>query len=212
MNTVIISAGSIQDYNYCEKYFIDAPYIICVDGGAKHLEQLNVEPNILIGDFDSIDESLFIKYKEKNIEFLTFKKDKDKTDTHLAIDYSIENKANKVILLGGYGTRVDHSLANIYMIEYAKQNGVDLMLADGKNEIILASKKTEVINDMENSFISLIPLSQKVYGVTTQNLKYQLSNATLKRNDSFGVSNEFLGEKAIVLSKRGKLLIIKSRD
>lgn len=101
MRTLIITGGNANKEftkEYLKKYSFDL--IIAVDKGLEILDSLSIRPNYIVGDFDSIDEKVLDKYKEKgNIKIITLNPEKDFTDTHVAINLAIENCSKKITIL-----------------------------------------------------------------------------------------------------------------
>lgn len=141
---VIVCNGRIRDYEYLAKLVKYADTLICADGGVAHLKKIDVLPNILLGDFDSVSKSNLAFYSSSGVKILQFPPEKDMTDTQLAIEYAIENRFELVILVGALGTRLDHSLANIYLLKKLRENGIDGILVDEHNEIMLIDDTIEI--------------------------------------------------------------------
>lgn len=211
MKAVIVCGGSISDYQYLHRYFANAGLIISVDGGARHLRNFEVIPDMLIGDFDSISDEDYNMFVDKDVEIIGFPIEKDMTDSELAIELAVKKGCKDITLLGATGTRLDHTLANVFLLKKMLDKGVGGKLVDEYNEIELIDKYIP-LEKAEGIKVSLLPVFGKVTGVTTEGLYYPLSNATLEPGTTWGISNEFLEEKASVKIKEGLLLIIKSKD
>ena len=109
MKAVVICGGTIIDINYYQFYLKQADCIICADRGVQYLEGTGCQPDLLIGDFDSIDKDILKAYKELDREILKFPSEKDATDSELAIEEAIKRGAKTVYLLGAQGSRLDHT-------------------------------------------------------------------------------------------------------
>ena len=180
----------------------DNDMFICADGGYNIIESVGIIPDVIIGDMDSIRGS----FPEK-VKVIRYPKNKDKTDLHLCIDYAIENKCDEIILLSALGGRVDHSIANIIALKYIADNHATGMILTAKNAVYLTTDRI-TLKKGEYNYISLIPLSERIEGVTTKGLKYPLSNFTLKQTDNLGISNEFISDIATITLRKGSLLIV----
>ena len=211
MTGIIVCSGSITDYALIEKYFEKADLIICADGGANHLRKLGKLPDILVGDFDSISEGDLDLLLAANVEIVRFPSEKDATDTQLAVQLAMDRGCDEVILLGAAGTRLDHTLAIVFLLRMLLEAGVAGILADEHNEIRMINKSMKLTKEKDVR-ISLVPVGGKVTGVTTEGMYYPLTDATLEFGTTWGVSNEFAEETASVSIKEGLLLVIKSRD
>ena len=211
MTTIIVCSGSIMDYANVGKYFEKADLIICADGGASHLGKLGILPDILVGDFDSIGERDFDSLLDAGVEVIRFPAEKDATDTQLAVQLAMDRGCDAVILLGATGTRLDHTMANVFLLKMLLEAGIKGIIADEHNEIQMINKSISLIREKDVK-ISLVPVDGKVTGVTTEGLYYPLNDATLEFGTTRGISNEFAEDTASVVIKDGLLLVIKSRD
>ena len=117
MKCVIIANGDLEYTNDIIGVIKDAQLIISADGGARHLRILNILPHVMIGDFDSIHPEDKQFFKEKQVKTLTFPPRKDHTDSELCVSWALENNATQITLLGVTGTRLDHTLANIFLLK-----------------------------------------------------------------------------------------------
>ena len=227
MKAVIIANGNVRNLNFFCGIISRVDLIICADGGASHLKKMGILPHVIIGDFDSLnfqDKSFF---ENNNIRIIKHPSDKDATDTELAAQFAVEQGCNDITFIGATGTRLDHTLANIFLLrkladQFANQiaNQLDnqsenkkikCRIIDENNEIFLVTDKI-TLKKTKNSFVSIIPLTQIVKGVTTFGLKYPLTDAEIRSGTSLGISNQFTDEKATVSLKKGTLIVIKSKD
>lgn len=213
MEAVIISGGKISEDSLIKQLsLLKKDLVICADSGANLLYKNNIFPDVLIGDFDSIEAHVYIELEQKGIRIIKYPQHKDLTDTHIALDYAIENGADRIIILAGTGTRLDHTLANIFLLEKYIDKA-DCMVIDENNIITLKKAGTHKIFKNESfNYISLVPLSDTAEGVTTKGFKYPLNLACLKRADSFGISNELIGNEGEIVFVSGCMAIIFSKD
>lgn len=210
MRTVIICNGEISDYEYCLDIIKDADYIICADGGTRHAYSMNVNPDLIIGDFDSSNRTYLEYYKSLGISMETHPKDKDKTDSHICILKALDF-SDEIILIGATGSRLDHSMANVSLLKLALDMGKKMYIADRKNEIYLINDNL-AISGKPGGFFSLLPLSERVDGICVRGAKYDLEEATMYIGDPYGTSNQFKQENVEIRIKSGYLLVIKSED
>lgn len=204
----IIANGSFQGGGPVQACLEAADLIICADGGAHHALELGITPHVLLGDFDSISPQLRKSLEEQGVKLVPFSPVKDKTDTELAVEYAVEAGAREIFLLGATGSRLDHSLANLYLLYKTARLGIKLSLVDRINQVWLVEGKIR-LQGTRGQYLSLLPLSPQVTGVTTRGLKYPLDGATLVWGSSWGISNEFLGGEAEVTLDEGLLLVIQ---
>lgn len=211
MKTLIISGGSVTK-KFLSKILQQGNFdnIIAADRGLEILNECKITPNYIIGDFDSVNIKLVNKYPDSKI--IKLNPEKDFTDTHMAIKLAIEIKSTEILILGAIGTRIDHTIANIHVLKECLQKGIKCQILDGNNKIFLIEEDTIIKLEDQYKYISLIPLTTQVKGVTLTGFKYSLKNATLKTGESIGISNEQLSNEAKVELKSGILICIKSKD
>ncbi len=214
VKTLIVSGGNIEEECFNKIYQKDHfDNIIASDRGLEVLDKYNVMPNYIIGDFDSIDKKTLSKYiNNKKVVIKELNPEKDYTDTHMAIKLAIELNSTDVTILGAIGTRIDHTIANIHILKEALERGIECRIVNNRNEIQLINKKTVLEMNKGYKYISLIPLTTKVEGITLKGFKYPLSDATLEVGHSIGISNEQIDEIAEIDLKKGILIMIKSKD
>lgn len=211
MTGVIICGGTIHDYSYIERYLHNADMLISVDSGARHCKAFKIKPDLLVGDYDSISSEELEYYSKLGIETIKYPAEKDMTDSELAAEIAVKRGCSNLIFLGAIGTRLDHSVSNIFMLKKLLDNGIDAMIADEHNEIIVIKDRYELKNE-DDVFISLLPLAGRAEGVTISGFYYPLNDATLEVGSSWGVSNKFSQDNALITVKKGYLLVIKSKD
>jgi thiamine pyrophosphokinase len=206
MRAVIISGGSIGDYDYIKEQILQfsADIIICADSGYNHAVKMQFVPDLIVGDFDSLETI------PDNIKTAREPREKDFTDTEIALEHAREAGAREFLFTGATGTRADHMLTNIFMLKSCLLRGEAAAIIDEHNRITVTDKRLEIRGE-ERGFVSLVPLCDCL-GVTTAGLKYPLVNAELQFGKGLGVSNVMTGEKASVEVREGILLVIEARD
>lgn len=212
VETIIISGGNITE-EFTRKVVSNKEYknIISVDKGLEILDKCNIKPNYIIGDFDSLNKDILKKYlDDKKIKIIELNPEKDYTDTHMAIKLAIELNSTNITIIGAIGTRIDHTLANIHIMKEALEKNISCEIINENNNIKLINKSTIIKNNYP--YISLIPLTSKVSGITLKGFKYSLNNAIMKIGESVGISNELVEENATIEIKDGILIIIQSKD
>ena len=208
MRCIIFSGANIFDYDFIASYIDSNDFIICADSGIRHAEKLGLHADILIGDFDSADKIDRNMYSE----IITLPCEKDDTDTFAAAKIAVEKGADEVVIFGAIGSRMDHTLGNIFTLEYLHNQGICARIINEKNEIGIIKNETLSIRKRENSFLSLIPLDEKVGSVSISGVKYPLENATIYRDKTLAISNEFYDDVAKISVNDGTLLYIISKD
>ena len=166
---------------------------------------MQIVPDLVVGDMDSISHESLKKLKELGIPKYDYPKEKDFTDTELALEVALEKGVKKAVLLAGIGDRPDHSLANIFLMVYFKNKGLELKLAGEKWEMFLIEGDKQLLGKKDD-ILSLIPISPEAVDVETKGLYYPLKKETLPMGPARGISNVFLGKTANVKVKQGMLL------
>ncbi|BBF43018.1 thiamin pyrophosphokinase [Lachnospiraceae bacterium KM106-2] len=219
-NGLIITGGSISRFQL-EQLATGQRYdvTIVVDGALKIAIASDLKIDYLVGDFDTIEPAILNEYEKKiksgecQTELIRLIPEKDMTDTQVAIDLAIDKGVTDLTILGGIGTRVDHSLANIHLLLRTLRNGVNGCMINEWNRIRLVDRNIAISKeDSFGKYISLIPFTTKVTGITLKGMKYPLKDHTLVLGDSLGISNEITSEVASIELEEGILLMIESCD
>ncbi len=216
-NIVIILNGDILDYSQVKKYIECNDYIIACDGGLKHCKSLDVKPNLILGDFDSVDKELLKEFSKK-AEIIKFSKDKDFTDGELGLLKAIElcenykdKTINEVIIVGGFSAkgRVDHVFGNVFMLKNFAEKGIEAKVVAENSEIYYLSNKIHL--NTNKKYLSLIPISEVVEVENSKGLKYDLTSQKFNFGSTRSLSNE-PEEEVYISLKSGKALVIVSND
>ena len=207
---IIIGAGDLTVGSL--PYNPDTDYVIAADGGLMYCGVLELEPDLILGDFDSLDgeyaeavESIKTKLPEKVI---TLPVEKDDTDMLAAVKYGLNLGYRSFRLYGANGGRLEHTIANIQVLKYLKEQDSVGYIMDGNGMILLAQNETISFRDTMEGYVNIFSLNEKAHGVTIRGLKYELSDATLTNAMPLGISNEFVGVQSEISVKDGTLLII----
>lgn len=212
--SIVFTGGSI-DLEFVRQQGISAgDRIICADHGLEAAHQLGLVPNLLVGDFDSVDPELLTLYEgREDVHIMRYRPEKDDTDTELALHMAMEQKPDEVLVFGAFGTRLDHTLANIGLLAQALERGIRAYLCDSHNKICMIKDRYCILRERAfGDYITLLPFGGNAEGVTLQGFRYPLTDAVMYAGSSLGVSNELAGEKGIIEVKKGKLLVMESRD
>ncbi|MDW5299058.1 MAG: thiamine diphosphokinase [Sedimentibacter sp.] len=212
MIALIIANGDDVDKSLIKNMHFDC--VICADGGLGKAERLGVVPNIILGDFDSVEPSVLEKYRSMNVEIEKFPTEKDYTDMELSIEFALKLGYNNIILVGATGgPRLDHSIANIMLLEKYFNLGVNIEIIDNNNKIQIISDNTDLyLNHKENYFISIVPVTYLISGLTLEGFKYPLDNVIVKRGSTLCISNEIIKDRGRILLNKGIALLFVSKD
>ena len=179
-------------------------YIIAADGGYSHVQKLGLEPDCVLGDFDSLG------YVPDHAKL--FPVEKDDTDAMLAVRRGLSLGFDRFLLYGSLdGPRLDHTVANFQTLLFLSDHGAQGYLI-GRDYIVTAIKNdTLTFPENAEGILSVFCMGEDAKGVTLENLKYPLKDGTLSAGFPLGVSNHFTGKPATVTVAEGKLLLLFDR-
>ena len=184
--------------------------LVAVDGGFRHLQELNYQPHLVVGDFDSIDPKQVEILDADGVEIIRFPEKKDETDLELALEIVLNRGFQFVRIVGALGGRLDQTLGNIFLMDKPGLEDCNILLEDGVEQAFLVRSDAELKGN-PGERISLIPLSEVVSGVSTKGLEYPLKDATLYRHKTRGISNVLMEYTVQIQIKEGLLLCIHTR-
>ena len=208
MKAFIYTGGRIYPENITEKPKKD-DLVIAADSGYRNAILMGAEVDIALGDFDSLGDTSSIP---KSVEKMTVPAEKDETDTQLAINVAISRGADDIVIIGGLDGRIDHTLSNLAILEAMDDMSVHCVITSGQNRVRYIRSTSSLIARSGYKYLSVIAADKSVKGVSVEGCKYPLKNAALSRKFQYAVSNEIVGNCALVSVKKGGILIIESRD
>jgi thiamine pyrophosphokinase len=184
--------------------------VIAADGGLLKAEAAGLQADVVVGDGDSLSAEKLAELRAAGVEVRLYPPEKDESDTELAVREAVARGAERVEIVGGLGgQRFDHALANALLLA-SPDLGADVALVDGPTTVRVVTDELG-IDGRRGDYVSLLPLSEEVVGVTTAGLAYPLSDATLRQGPTLGLSNELTSERATVRVERGRLAVIHTR-
>lgn len=200
---VIVGGADINNYGFIREKLRAEDYVIFCDSGLKHLERLQVTPNLIVGDFDSHENP------HLDAETIVLPCEKDDTDTVFAVKEAVKRGFDDVLLMGVVGARLDHTLGNVSILLYLDSLGKKGCIIDDYSEMEIVSDRPVSICD-QYSFFSLLNITGFAKGITITGAKYPLNGGEITCEYQYGISNEVLpGQTARVSVAEGKLLLIK---
>lgn len=224
MKVLVITGGKIDvDFalDFLTNHLFDE--VIAVDGGlekVKILEEKLSDQGIgfrlthIVGDFDTVREDVLAEYQNrKDITIHAYQPEKDYTDTDIALKLAMKlaGKSGEIVMLGATGTRLDHVLANLQMLKLPMEAGIDCSVIDANNRIRMIEHHYTV-KEKYSRYISLIPVSASLKGVTLRGFKYPLDHHDVYLGQSLCVSNEIESLPAEIEIEEGAALLIESED
>jgi len=196
-------------------------FIIAADAGFAYLEKIGIEPDLVVGDFDSLGAP------PKQLNVMQSPAEKDDTDMMLAVNEALERGYEILLIDGAMGGRPDHTMANYQILtNIASRGATGILLGDEMCATVVKNKSISFlpvqqvnkgqemaqIESDRKDFISIFSLGGKAEGVSISGLKYNLEDATLSHDYPIGVSNEFTDRAANISVKSGILLVFWKGD
>lgn len=204
---IVIGAG---DLTMGEITLNKDDYCIAVDGGLSYCGILNVEPDKIIGDFDSLSEgekeALFVLKEQIPDRIIELPPEKDDTDMLAALKHGLELGYTDFRIYAGTGGRFDHTLANIQCLLYLKNHGATGYLVDGTGMMLVLQNEAVHFRKELEGYLSLFSLGKIAKGVSIQGMKYPLNDYTMSNDFPIGISNEFIGEESCISVTDGELV------
>ena len=211
MKAVIFGGADIDDYSFCKKYIDDDSIIICCDRGLLHADKLNIKPDYIVGDFDSVSEILLDKYEDLGFDIDRYPAKKDYTDLEIGVNIAIEKGVEDIVIMGGIGSRIDHTFGNMHILYSLLEKNIKACLVNNYNHITLTNSKA-VVKGKKGDIVSILPFMGDAEGVTLKGFEYSITDFNMKFGQALGVSNVLLGDEGIVCVKKGCLAIMKAKD
>ncbi|OGG00272.1 thiamine diphosphokinase [Candidatus Gottesmanbacteria bacterium RIFCSPHIGHO2_02_FULL_39_14] len=206
---VIVAAGNLSPELLPE--IKKADYVIAADSASLWLINHGIKPNLAIGDFDSLSANDFNFIKKRIHHIKIFPPVKNYTDMHLAVKEVLKIKPDKVIIIGGTGSRLDHFLANVILLDLFLKEKIPAKILDLNNEIRLCNGRIDLSKTAQFPFLSIIPFSSAVY-VSTTGCRFEIKNKKIRRGETVGLSNEVIRDKCRITVNKGKIILIRSKD
>lgn len=208
-NCILIGAGDltisripIQENDLC----------IAVDGGYEYCKLLEIVPDYILGDFDSISEkeaeNVAEIAKKMNDRVIVLPAEKDDTDMLAAIKLGLSEGYQSFRIYAGMGGRVEHTIANIQCLLYLKEHNAVGYLMDGTGMILVAKEEAISFQDTLEGYLSLFCMGEEAV-VTIENMRYLLKEDKITNSFPIGISNEFLpGKKGKIIVHKGAVMMI----
>lgn len=223
LGKVLLITGGKVDLEFVRKYKDSIRYdtVICADSGLNTAYRLKIPVQYFMGDFDSVDPQILEAYRIGNVigsetcKWVRYPREKDYVDTQLVIEWVLEKGASEIYILGATGGRLDHFLANVNILMLPLKMGVPAYIIDPQNRIRLIDEKLQIKREeFYGKYLSLLPLTTQVTGVTLRGLKYIIEDYTLEVGIARAISNEMdeSSDAAQILISSGVLIVVESKD
>jgi thiamine pyrophosphokinase len=186
--------------------------VIAADSGAAWLDAVGRQPDLVIGDMDSIPPDLLKRLAAQGVTIEPHPPDKEASDAELAVARAVAMGASEIVILGGFGgQRLDHELANLLLLAEG-WSGAELRLVRGATSARAIQGRGRLeLEGAAGDLVTLLPLAGDARGVRTHGLRYPLEGEALHLGRSRGLSNLITEAPASVSLDGGILLVIEMR-
>jgi len=204
MHALIITGGPLPS---CKFLLPEVELVIVADSGGDHAEELGLEIDLMIGDFDSCSEEAIGRAKEVR----KFPIDKDVTDLELALAAAIEKKCSSVTIVTSSRGRFDHTFGNIVVASSNRWSEleIDLFVDESYTKVIRDKAK---LTGSPSDTLTLFAMGGTAFGITSNGLRWELDGIDLSAGSGLGISNEFIANEVEISVDEGTLLSIQSFD
>lgn len=219
---VIVAGGDVSD-----RAALDAAWpgwsdglvgVLAADSGLAHAHALGLRPDLLVGDLDSLAPDVAAEAQARGLPVLRSRVDKDESDTELALLEALRLEPDRIIVLGAFGgPRLDHALANVWLLAHEALAGRDVVLLDERTRVSLVAAPapdggpvTRSLPGRSGCLVTLLPFGGDALGITTHGLRYVLRDEPLLTGPARGLSNVREQEDAAVTLRSGRLLVVEA--
>ena len=208
MKAFIYTGGTILEKKITERPK-EEDLIIAADSGYHNAKKMGVMPQILLGDFDSLGKAEKIP---DDTEILQVPAEKDDTDTQLAVQVALEKGATELVIIGGLDGRLDHTLSNLAILENLYEKHIRAIFTNGQNRVRFIRDSGVILVRDGFRYFSVLAADPVIKGVSVDGCKYPLKKAKLLRTNQYAVSNEIVGNCALIEIKKGGAWVVESND
>ncbi len=204
MSRCLIICGGDCSTDLILKHYRESDCVICADSGYVYAHKAQIKPNIVVGDFDSLQG---VEIPQNSIKLPV---EKDITDSEAAIIEGVKTGCDEFLILGGTGGRFEHTFANISLMAKYTSQGFKLEMIDDKHCFYCLHNSSITLDYKENQQISVFAFGEKAYGVTERGFHYPLENYTLDPFEPLGISNDIVAENGEISVENGTIIIIET--
>jgi len=207
MHCLVIAGGVADDLPADGKSLGRSDVIVCADGGVHNAHRLGLQPDVVIGDLDSLGDEEREQLQTAGCRFFVHPAEKNETDLELALLWCVQAGISTATVIGALGGRPDHAVANLLLLTDPRFATMQLCLRSREWEVWPVRSEV-TITGLAGDTVSLIPISAAVDGIHTQGLAYPLHGESLLRGPARGVSNVMLNTVAHLHIESGLLLVM----
>lgn len=216
MKTAVIISGGSLDPDFALAFLREEKpeLLIGADRGICFLKEKEIHPTHIVGDFDSASGEALEYFKQfPEIPIRTFNPVKDFTDTAIAMELAMEEGADRIYILGGTGTRLDHVVANIKLLSHALERKKECILMDTHNRIRLIDQPLTIEKKKQyGKYVSLFGLRRTGEGADPSGLFLSVDRIRHGGGEPSGSQQRNNRENGEISFSSGKLLVMESKD
>ncbi|MFI8686317.1 thiamine diphosphokinase [Rossellomorea sp. NPDC077527] len=215
MNIHIVAGGPDRYIPKLDIHHSESVHWVGVDRGVSTLLEQKIKPDIAFGDFDSVNEVEWKLIQENVLEVNRYKPEKDETDLELAMNWAIDQQPEKIKIFGATGGRLDHFMGNLQLLmtPHLLDTEIEVEIIDEQNRLYVAKSGEHLIErNSELQYISFVPITESVEGITLTGFKYPLKNRNISRGSTLCISNELIQSSGTFSFSNGILMVIRSSD
>lgn len=180
--------------------------VVCADSGVTLAQRLDLTIDTVVGDLDSVPADALQRAEDAGAEVLRHPTEKDDTDLELALRIAARD-ADRVIVVGGAGGRLDHALANIAALASHDLRDTEVRARLGPHDVHVVRGSRE-LDVPAGATVTLLPSGGPARGITTAGLRYALEDDELAAWSARGVSNVAEDTPVHVDVRDGCLLVV----
>lgn len=215
MKINIVAGGPIGLIPQLGRYGGEGVIWVGVDRGVFYLLNAGIKPAQAFGDFDSVTEEELSEIEKEVPELNKFKPEKDETDMELALDWALEKQPESISIFGATGGRLDHLMANVQLLVKPLENemAVPIEIVDDRNILYVKKPGCYTVERIDSlKYISFLPITPAVSGMTLENFKYPLKECHIPMGSTLCISNELIDDHGTFSFSEGILLVVRSND
>jgi len=206
----VFAGGEFSSQHFPADVLLDGDLVVCVDAGLKHCLSLDLQPDLLVGDMDSVSPELLHDKRLADVERHVYPSKKASSDLQLALEVLSTRAVSEVVLLGVSGGRTDHMLFNWHLVLLRLWPFKIQLIDETMHAYVLEGEQGVEVHSRPGQTLSLLAM-RSCEGVTTSGLQYPLSKATIHPGDTLGLSNVLETYDASVEISSGLLLVMVQR-
>jgi thiamine pyrophosphokinase len=208
----VLTSGPVDRPEVATQGLVRPDILIAADGGSTLAMKLGLIPDLIVGDMDSSNAELIAAFEAQGVELRRYDhRTKAETDTELALFAALEWQPEEIVLLGALGGRLDHALANIFLLTNPRLSLTRVRIVGNHEQLFVAHARVwTAIHGEVGDTVSLLPVGGSAKGVTLEGFEYLLHGETLPQGLARGVSNRLTELEGRVWVEDGMLLVVQT--